>query len=176
MEATKLRPMQRVVDVVALVLVAAVVLIVIVVVLVGAMVPREGHYNLLGALKTDVPTWRVKSERTGHTTLDCWYRYDESYSSTNSKTAVAATHGYSVDTNWYTDTAATDHIASDLDKLIVQNKYKGSDQIVTASGAGMDICNIGHVVIKTPIKSLHLKNVLHSHISKESCFRPSFNF
>jgi hypothetical protein len=25
----------------------------------------------------------------------------------------------------------------------------------------MDICNTGHAVIKTPIKSLHLKNILH---------------
>jgi hypothetical protein len=161
MEATKLRPMQRVVDVVALVLVAAVVLIVVVVVLVGAMVPREGQHDLLDALKTDVLTRCVKSVRGQDTTLDCWYRYDESYSSTNSKTAAAATHGYGVDTNWYTDTAATDHITSDLDKLTVQNKYKGSDQIVTASGAGMDICNTSHAVIKTPIKSLHLKNILH---------------
>jgi hypothetical protein len=58
-------------------------------------------------------------EKTGHTALDCWYRYDESYSSTNSKIAAAATHGYGVDTNWYTDTAATDHITLDLDKLTV---------------------------------------------------------
>jgi hypothetical protein len=93
--------------------------------------------------------------------LNCWYRYDESYSFTNFKTAATATHGYGVDTNWYTDTAATNHITSDLDKLTVQNKYKGSDQIVMTSGAGMDICNIGHAVIKTPIKSLHLKNILH---------------
>jgi hypothetical protein len=86
------------------------------------------------------------------TAFDCWYRYNKSYSSTNSKTIVAATHEYGVDTNWYIETAATDHITSDLDKLTVQNKYKGSDQIITASGAGMDICNIGHAVIKTPIK------------------------
>jgi hypothetical protein len=58
-------------------------------------------------------------EKTGHTALDCWYRYDESYSSTNSKIAAAATHGYGVDTNWYTDTTATDHITLDLDKLTV---------------------------------------------------------
>jgi hypothetical protein len=100
-------------------------------------------------------------EKKGHATLDCWYRYDESYSSTNSKTAAAATQRYGVDTNWYTNTAATNHITSDLDKLTVQNKYKGSDQIVTVSGTGMDICNTGHAVIKTPIKSLHLKNILH---------------
>jgi hypothetical protein len=66
-------------------------------------------------------------EKKGHTTLDCWYHYDERYSSTNSKIAAAATQGYGVDTNWYTDTAATGHITSDLDKLTIQNKYKGSD-------------------------------------------------
>ena len=99
-------------------------------------------------------------ENKGHTALDCWYRFDESYSS-NTKTAAAATHGYGVDTNWYMDTAATDHITSDLDKLTVQNKYKGTDQIITASGAGMNINNIGHAVINTPVGSLQLKNVLH---------------
>jgi hypothetical protein len=100
--------------------------------------------------------------------LDCWYHYDESYSSSSSKTVAAATQGYGVDTNWYTDTAATDHVTSELDKLTVQNKYKGSDHIVTASGAGMDICNTGHAVIKTPIKSLHLKNILHVPTSQKS--------
>jgi hypothetical protein len=108
--------------------VAAVVLIVVVVVSAEAMVPREGHHNLLDALKIDVSTRCVKSVRRKDTALDCWYRYDESYSSTSSKTAAAATQGYGVDTNWYTDTAATDHITSELDKLTVQNKYKGSDR------------------------------------------------
>ena len=56
-------------------------------------------------------------------------------------------------------TPATDHITSDLDKLTVQNKYKGPDQILTASGAGMNISNIGHAVIDTSIKSFN--NVLH---------------
>jgi hypothetical protein len=107
-------------------------------------------------------------EKKGHTTLDCWYRYDESYSSSNSKTVAAATQEYGVDTNWYTDTAATDHITLELDKLTVQNKYKGSDQIITASGAGMDICNTGHAVIKTPIKPLHLKNILHVPTTQKS--------
>jgi hypothetical protein len=97
--------------------------------------------------------------------LHCWYRYDDSYSSTNSKTTATATHGYGVDTNWYTDTGTTDHITSDLDKLTVQNKYKGLDQIIMTSGAGMDICNIGHAVIKTPFKSLHLKNIMHAPIA-----------
>jgi hypothetical protein len=60
-------------------------------------------------------------EKKGYTALDCWYRYDESYSSSSSKIVATATQGYGVDTNWYTDTAATDHITSELDKLTVQN-------------------------------------------------------
>jgi hypothetical protein len=161
MEATKLRPMQRVVDMVALVIVVAVDLIVVMVVSTGAMVPRERHHNLLDALKTDVSTRSVKFVRRKDTQPWIAGIVTTSYSSSSSKTAAAATQGYGVDTNWYTDTAATDHITSELDKLTVQNKYKGSDQIVTASGAGMDICNTGHAVIKTPIKFLHLKNILH---------------
>jgi hypothetical protein len=99
-------------------------------------------------------------EKTAHTALDCWRRFDENYSS-NSKTAAAATHnhgaaaattnGYGIDTNWYTDTAATDHITSELDKLTVQNSYKGPDHILTASGAAMNISNIGNAVIDNPL-------------------------
>jgi hypothetical protein len=48
--------MQRVMDVVALVLTAAVM-----VVSVRAIVPREGHHDMLDALKIDVPTMCAKS-------------------------------------------------------------------------------------------------------------------
>ena len=47
-----------------------------------------------------------------------------------------------------------------LDKLMVQNKYKGTDQILTNSGAGINV-NISHVVVDTPIETLYLNNVLH---------------
>jgi hypothetical protein len=36
--------------------------------------------------------------KVGHVALDCWYNFDESYSF-DTKTIVAATHGYGVDTN-----------------------------------------------------------------------------
>jgi hypothetical protein len=36
-------------------------------------------------------------------------------------------HSYGVDTNRYTDTAATDHLTSELDKLTTHEKYKGTD-------------------------------------------------
>lgn len=79
----------------------------------------------------------------------------------NQKSASAATHGYGMDTNWYIDTGATDHITGELEKLIVRDKYKGKDQIHTASDVGMNISHIGHAIIKTPSRNLHLNHVLH---------------
>jgi hypothetical protein len=74
----------------------------------------------------------------GHTTLECWYKFDESYTPAT-KTASAAMNNYCVDSNWYTDTGATDHITGELNKLAVHDVYNGVDQIKTASGAGMTI-------------------------------------
>jgi histone deacetylase 1/2 len=66
-----------------------------------------------------------------------------------------------VDTNWYADSGATDHITSNLEKLNFHEKYGGRDQVHTASGTGMSIKNIGHTMLHSPVRSIHLKNVLH---------------
>ena len=68
---------------------------------------------------------------------------------------------YGVDTNWYMDSGATDHITSDLEKLTVRERYTGGDQIHTANGSGMSIDHIGYATISTPDRNLHLKDVLH---------------
>nr|AAU90262.1 integrase core domain containing protein [Oryza sativa Japonica Group]ABF97857.1 retrotransposon protein, putative, Ty1-copia subclass, expressed [Oryza sativa Japonica Group] len=96
--------------------------------------------------------------KTGHVVADCWYRYDENFVPENK---IAAAASYGVDTNWYVDTGATDHITGELDKLTTREKYNGKDQIYTASGAGMDIKHIGHSVICTPTRNIYLKNILH---------------
>jgi hypothetical protein len=57
---------------------------------------------------------------------DCWYRYDEDY---QQKTVGSANTGYGVDTNWYADRGASDHITSELEKLTVRDKYHGHDQV-----------------------------------------------
>ena len=59
-------------------------------------------------------------------------------------------YSYGVDTNWYTDTGATDHVTSELDRLTVQEKYTGNDKIRTANGAGMNINHIGNAIVRTP--------------------------
>jgi hypothetical protein len=98
--------------------------------------------------------------KTGHVAPDCWHRYDENYVP-DPKLVAAAQSSYNIDTNWYTDTGATDHITSELEKLTARDKYHGNDQIHTANGAGMEIKHIGHSIVHTPSRNLHLKNILH---------------
>jgi hypothetical protein len=66
-----------------------------------------------------------------------------------------------VDTNWYVDSGATDHITGEHDKLTIREKYGGRDQVHGANGSGMSISNIGHSTLHTPIRPLHLNNILH---------------
>ncbi|XP_073360778.1 uncharacterized protein [Aegilops tauschii subsp. strangulata] len=68
---------------------------------------------------------------------DCWHRYDEDEQ--EEKGANMVIDSYGVDTNWYADTGATNHITGELDKLTIRDKYRGGDQVHTASGSGMDI-------------------------------------
>ena len=103
--------------------------------------------------------------KTGHTTLRCWKRFEKNFRSPllneekSANTAAAASYG--VDTNWYSDTGATDHITSELDKLSVRDRYNGTDQVHTTSGSGMEIMHIGHTQFHTHDRPLHLNNVLH---------------
>jgi hypothetical protein len=71
------------------------------------------------------------------------------------------TNSYGIDTNWCSDTRATDHITSNLDKLSVKDKYNGGDQVHTTLGACMNIMHIGHSNIRTHDHDIILKNILH---------------
>lgn len=98
--------------------------------------------------------------KEGHEVIDCWYRFEEDFVP-NKKYAGSATTSYGVNMNWYTDSGASDHVTGDLEKLTVRDRYKGQDQVHTASWAGMSISHIGHSIVKTPSRDLHLKNILY---------------
>ena len=68
---------------------------------------------------------------------------------------------YGIDTNWYTDTGATDHITKELEKLTARNKYHDTDQVHTTNGVGMRISQISRSIVRTPKQNLVLKNVLY---------------
>ena len=99
--------------------------------------------------------------KIGHTVIKCWKCFDHSFTGEEKNANVAASSSYSVDTNWYVDSSATDHITGEMEKLAVKDKYTSNEQVHTASGTGMDINYVGHSTIRTPKRDLFLKNILH---------------
>jgi hypothetical protein len=77
------------------------------------------------------------------------------------KVVALATTSYGRDMNWYEDFGATAHITSDLDKLSMQDKFGGNDQVHMASISGMKIQHVGTTNLHTPSHDLILKNILH---------------
>jgi hypothetical protein len=49
----------------------------------------------------------------------------------------------------------------ELNKLHTRDDYIGRDQVHNASGTGMPIEHIGHLILHTPHSSLQLRNILH---------------
>ena len=94
-----------------------------------------------------------------HSAGDCWWRYgDDDDTPPPPKVPKGA---YGVDTDWYIDTGATNHVTGQLNKLNVHENYQGRDQIHNAGGQGMNIAHIGHSVLHTPYSSIQLRNILH---------------
>jgi hypothetical protein len=66
--------------------------------------------------------------KEGHTVIKCYKRFDTSFTGVaENKSASLATASYSVDTNWYIDSGATDNITRELEKLTVRDEYSGND-------------------------------------------------
>ncbi|XP_073360704.1 uncharacterized protein [Aegilops tauschii subsp. strangulata] len=69
--------------------------------------------------------------KIGHSARDCWYRFDDD--AQEQKVDAAAQYG--VDTNWYVDSGATNHLTGELEKLTTREKYRGHDQIHGPDGS-----------------------------------------
>lgn len=95
------------------------------------------------------------ARKTNHIAKDCDWRYAEN-NSQRKKVVAAADTSYGVDTNWYVDSGATDHITNELEKVTMAEKYRGRDQVHNANGEGMEICHVGHSIVKTPHRNIHL--------------------
>lgn len=101
--------------------------------------------------------------KEGHPAFRCYKRFDSNYNGgpPQKSASAASTTSYGVDTNWYVDSGATDHITGELEKLTVHDKYHGGEQVHAANGLGMKISNVGHSILHSPRKDLHLNHVLH---------------
>ncbi|KAJ0962959.1 hypothetical protein J5N97_028081 [Dioscorea zingiberensis] len=137
----------------------------------GRSTPNRGVFSSRGISNFPRSNTRPVCQicgKIGHDALRCYQRFDHSYQPEDTHlAALATTPSYPIDPNWYTDTGATDHITSDLDRLTTRERYTGFDQVQVASGSGLSITHVGHYKIHTPTQSLLLKNVLCvPHITK----------
>uniref|UniRef100_A0A2N9F1H2 Reverse transcriptase Ty1/copia-type domain-containing protein n=1 Tax=Fagus sylvatica TaxID=28930 RepID=A0A2N9F1H2_FAGSY len=74
--------------------------------------------------------------KVGHTAPTCWHRFEQNYQAQpgQSQAFVAATSS-SVDTIWYPDTGANNHLTSDLSNLNLNvENYNGQDQVHIGNG------------------------------------------
>jgi hypothetical protein len=72
-----------------------------------------------------------------------------------------ASTSYNLDPALYANSAASNHITGDLDKLTMRENYGGNDQVHAANGSGMTIKHVDHSAVSTPHHRILLKNVLH---------------
>jgi len=60
------------------------------------------------------------------------------------------------------DSRASDHVTGDPEKLSTRDRYGGKDQIQTANGSGMEITHVGHSIVQTRNRDLHLNTILYA--------------
>jgi hypothetical protein len=95
--------------------------------------------------------------KVGHIAANCCYKYDEDFVLDTHMAAMASMS--STILNWYLDSAATDHITGELEKLTMHETYHGNDQIRATNNASMDIIHVGKAIPPTPTRPLHLNNL-----------------
>jgi hypothetical protein len=123
--------------------------------------PRRGGFGCSGRGRGEDGVICQVCGKKNHTGAEYWYRFDESYQSSQKLAASIATSSYQIDPSWYMDSSATYHITGELEKLTIRNKYQGGDQVHTASGSGMNISHIGHTTFPTPKHNILLKDILY---------------
>jgi histone deacetylase 1/2 len=101
----------------------------------------------------------------GHAASECRNRFNPEFVRANNsnnnqqRSGNSASTGSPVFPPWIMDTGATDHLTNDLQRLHMQERYGGTDQVQVANGAGLSIAHIGHSSLAgSPLK---LNNILH---------------
>lgn len=82
--------------------------------------------------------------RAGHTALKCWNRFDNNFQPNDVPPALAALQVSGVSgSEWYPDSGATAHIASNPSILQNPTQYQGLESIMVADGNYLPITHIG---------------------------------
>jgi len=125
----------------------------------------RGHntHSFPGRGSSSRPVCQV-CNRVGHIALDCYNRYNESFSRDSPQLPqaylLAPSHG--PDLNRYLNSGATHHVTSDMKNLNLKaEEFHSSDQIRIGNGKGLSIHHIGHTCLFSPTLQFDLLNVLH---------------
>lgn len=82
------------------------------------------------------PLVSANDARTDTISLDDLYAQMSNFDQCLALYNAAADGSYGIDTNWYVDSGATEHIKGELEKVTIREKYRGQDQVHTANGEG----------------------------------------
>jgi hypothetical protein len=99
-----------------------------------------------------------------HDAMHCRQHFNHAYQpeENRERTRNATTNpAYSVDTNWYLGSGANDHLAGDLDRLSVHDRYTGKDMVQVTNGSGLSISHFGHSILPGSNRPLYLHRILH---------------
>ena len=108
----------------------------------------------------------------GHIASECRNRFNPDFVRANNqqRSGNSASTSSHVPPPWIMDTGATDHLTNDLQRLHMQERYGGTDQVQVANGTGLSIAHIGHsslagsqlklnYILHVPLISQHLLSV-----------------
>ncbi|XP_073362953.1 uncharacterized protein [Aegilops tauschii subsp. strangulata] len=121
--------------------------------------PNRGGGSGGGGNYNNNPTTKLTCQicgKVGHPAWKCWKRYDSAYQGGEERSANMTAPQYGVDTNWYMDSGATDHITGDLEKLTVRERYTDNDQIHAANGSETGSKNDAENVVTQRDFMLHI--------------------
>ncbi|KAH7670249.1 RNA-directed DNA polymerase protein [Dioscorea alata] len=106
------------------------------------------------------PTCQV-CDKVGHDALRCYHRFDHTYEADENHIPASTASSCTVDSNWYADTGATDHITHDLERLTTRERYTGGDHVQVANRTGLSIAHVGNSSITGYNCLLYLNHILH---------------
>lgn len=97
--------------------------------------------------------------KSGHTTLNCWHRFDHSYQTYQQlPTTYVVAPNPRFDAQWYTDIGATHHLTNKFQNMNLHAQpYQGQDHIKIRDGSGLPIAHVGASRFSFPILLFLLK-------------------
>jgi hypothetical protein len=106
----------------------------------------RGSGDFSGKPKNKFPPYQICGKQN-HSIFKCFKHFDPSMGKkSGNAVSTYSAQSYGVDTNWYADSEATNHVTNELDKLAVRDAYTGGDQIYTPVA---QVCTLHILVILT---------------------------